>query len=259
MDVDEREKLPEKVIWLARYPDNEVKRFKRYVLNGLKFRIKDSEANRKTQNNGVSVATEGGITYHGVLTDIIELNYSEKLRYVLFKCEWVDVDSGRGYKTDKFGFPLVNFTRLIHKGDRLIDEPYVLASQASQVFYVEDPRHKDWMVVVKTKARDVFDVGTGASSDDDVDNFCKNVPYNITIDNAHDVNDNLARTRRDVEGTIYETPLFVERELVEDDNIDEEEFIDDVYESNDESTDDENEDGEELNDGSNDDSTDDES
>ena len=192
MDVDEREKLPEKVIRLARYPDNEVKRFKCYVLNGLKFRTKDSEANRKTQNSGVSVATEGGITYYDVLTDSIELNYSKKLRYVLFKCEWVDVDSGRGYKTDKFGFPLVNFTRLIHKGDRLIDEPYVLASQASQVFYVEDPRHKDWMVVVKTKARDVFDVGTGASSDDDVDNFCENVHYNITIDNAHGVNDNLA-------------------------------------------------------------------
>ncbi|KAF3958700.1 hypothetical protein CMV_016415 [Castanea mollissima] len=65
--------------------------------------------------------------------------------------------------------------------------------------------------------------------------------------------------KRDVEGTIYETPLFVERELVEDDNIDDEEFIDDVYESNDESTDDENEDGEDLNDGSNDELTDDES
>ena len=87
MDVDEREKLLEKVIWLAWYPDNELKQFKRYILNGLKFRTKDYEANRKTQNNGVSVATEGGITYYGVLTDIIELNYSEKLRYVLFKCE----------------------------------------------------------------------------------------------------------------------------------------------------------------------------
>ena len=124
MDVDEREKLPEKVIWLARYPDNEVKRFKRYVLNELKFRIKDSEANRKTQNSEVSVATEGGITYYGVLTDIIELNYLRS-----YDMYYSNVNSGRGYKTDKFGFPLVNFTRLIHKGDRLIDEPYVLASQ----------------------------------------------------------------------------------------------------------------------------------
>ena len=84
----------------------------------MKFRTKDFEANRKTQNIGVSVATKGGVTYYGVLTDITELKYSEKLQYVLFKCEWVDVDSGRGYKTDKFGFPLVNFTRLIQ---RLID------------------------------------------------------------------------------------------------------------------------------------------
>ena len=87
MDVDEREKLLEKVIWLAWYPDNELKQFKRYILNGLKFRTKDYEANRKTQNSGVSVAIEGGVTYYGVLTDIIELNYSKKLKYVLFKCE----------------------------------------------------------------------------------------------------------------------------------------------------------------------------
>ena len=44
----------------------------------MKFRTKDSEANRKTQNNGVCVVTEGGVTYYGVLIDIIELNYSDK-------------------------------------------------------------------------------------------------------------------------------------------------------------------------------------
>ena len=30
--------------------------------------------------------TEGGIAYSGILIDIIELNYSEKDRHVLFKC-----------------------------------------------------------------------------------------------------------------------------------------------------------------------------
>ena len=52
-------------------------------------------------------------------------------------------------------------------GGRLIDEPYVLASQVSQLFYVEDVRHKDWAVVVKTKPREVFDIGINASHDDD--------------------------------------------------------------------------------------------
>ena len=105
-----------------------MKQFKRYVINGLKFHTKDSEASRKTQNSGVCVVTEGVATYYGVLIDIIELNYFDKYRYVLFKFHWADVISGRGCKKDEFGFPLVNFSRLIHTGNRLIDEPYVLAS-----------------------------------------------------------------------------------------------------------------------------------
>ena len=113
-----------------------------------------------------------------------------KERHLLFKCKWVDVQSRRRYKIDELGFPLVNFTHLIHVRNELIDEPYVLTSDASQVFYVEDKRDKDWFVVVKTKARDVFDAGSGPlCSDDDTYTYCENVPYNITADNA--VSDNI--------------------------------------------------------------------
>ena len=42
-----------------------------------------------------------------------------------------------------------------------MDEPYVLASQAIQVFYVEDKRSKNWYVVIKIKARDVFGASIG--------------------------------------------------------------------------------------------------
>ena len=44
---------------LRKYPDNKVKQFKCYVINGLKFCTKDSEASRKTQNDGVCVVIEG--------------------------------------------------------------------------------------------------------------------------------------------------------------------------------------------------------
>ena len=84
MDSSEKKKLSDKVRWLAQYPDNKVKQFKCYVINGLKCCTKDSEASRKTQNDGVCVVTEGGATYYGVLIDIIELNYSDKYQYVLF-------------------------------------------------------------------------------------------------------------------------------------------------------------------------------
>ena len=75
----------------------------------MKFCTKDSKATRKTQNNGVCVVTEGAATYYGVLIDIVELNYSDKYRYVLFKCQWIDVISGRGCKKDEFDFPLSIF------------------------------------------------------------------------------------------------------------------------------------------------------
>ena len=192
----------------------------------MKFRTKYFEVTRKTQNSGVCAVTEGGATYYDVLIDIIELNYSDKFRYVLFKCQWADVISGRGCKKDEFEFSLVNFSRLIHTGDQLIDEPYVLASQASQVFYVEDVRHKG-VVVVRTKPREVFDVGIQALDDDDeVDTYLENVPYDVTTDDAcDDVNDNHAWARVDEEETIYDTPLISEDELLKQDFIDDEELV----------------------------------
>ena len=82
------------------------------------------------------------------------------------------------------------------------------------MFYVEDVRHKDWVVVVKTKPKEVFDVGINASHDDDDDDdevgtYLKNVPYNITTNDAcDDANDNHAWARVNEEGTIYDTSLI---------------------------------------------------
>ena len=114
---------------------------------------------------------------------------------------------------------------------------------------MEDARHKDWVVVVKTKPREVFDVGINTSHDDDdeeeVDTYFENVPYDITTDDAcDDANDNYAWTRVNEEGTIHDTPLISEDELIEEDFIDDEELSDDVYElyDNESSDDDSNDD-----------------
>ena len=63
-----------------------------------------------------------------MLIDIIELNYSGNIKHVLFKCKWVDDQNRRGYKTDEFGFLMVNFTHFVHGGEEMVHEPYVLAS-----------------------------------------------------------------------------------------------------------------------------------
>ena len=133
-------KLSDTIITLSRWPYETMKRIKYHVKNGLKFRCVNDVAHRKTQNSGASVVMEGGVMYYGVLIDIIKLNYSDRIRHVLFKYRLVDVHSNRGYKVNEFGFPMVNLTCLIHCGDKMIDEPFVLAFETSQVFYVEDKR-----------------------------------------------------------------------------------------------------------------------
>ena len=133
-------KLSDTIITLSRWPYETMKRIKYHVKNGLKFRCVNDVAHRKTQNSGASVVMEGSVMYYGVLIDIIKLNYSDRIRHVLFKYRLVDVHSNRGYKVNEFGFPMVNLTCLIHRGDKMIDEPFVLAFEISQVFYVEDKR-----------------------------------------------------------------------------------------------------------------------
>ncbi|OMO72736.1 Transposase, Ptta/En/Spm, plant [Corchorus capsularis] len=100
---------------------------------------------------------EGEVNYYGVLIDIVELNYPCFRKIVLFRCDWIDLD--RGCKKEKFGFTLVNFSHLTHNGSNLVDEPFILASQAQKVFYIKDEWDNGWVVVKHAKLRDTFDMG----------------------------------------------------------------------------------------------------
>ena len=77
MSDADRQKLSVTLSTIGAYPYSRAKRMKHYVTNGLKFRTKDSEKNKKTQNSRVSVVTDGGVAYYGIVMDIIELNYSD--------------------------------------------------------------------------------------------------------------------------------------------------------------------------------------
>ncbi|XP_050248759.1 uncharacterized protein LOC126696012 [Quercus robur] len=149
-------------------------------------------------------------------------------------CKWVHDQHRRGYRTDEFGFPMVNFTHFIHGGDKMMDKPYVLASQVTQVFYVEDKRHKDWYAIVKTKVRDVFDAGVGPQhEEDDTYSFSENVPYNINTNEV--VSDNLRWARDDLEGMTIDASIIAERNL--HGVNDEDEFIDDESDNEDDNKD----------------------
>jgi len=77
---------------------------------------------------------------------------------VLFKCDLVDNRvQNKWVKTDQFGITSVNFKHLFNIGEKISDEPFILASQAVQVYYVPDLVDTEWTAVVQSKPRDVYD------------------------------------------------------------------------------------------------------
>lgn len=70
------------------------------------------------------------------------LDYTN-FRILMFKCSWVE--NNNGIRVDELGFTLVNLNRVGFKSD-----PFILGSQAKQVFYVEDPQDSTWSVVLAT-------------------------------------------------------------------------------------------------------------
>lgn len=97
------------------------------------------------------------IDYYGVLKDIIELDYHNGRKIVLFDCDQVRLiaieGNSTGLRIDQYGFILVNFTKLLHDGDTLI-----LASQVEQVFYVQNLIETEWHVAIRTKPLDLYDL-----------------------------------------------------------------------------------------------------
>ena len=142
---------------LALGPLRGVKCFNGYIANGFRFHTRDTEKKRVNQNSGVMVNGTNGskeVDYYGILTKIIELQYLDGKRVVLFRCDWWDVHKiGRSIKIDNHGFVSVN-TRFQLR----TKEPFVLMSQAQQVFYVSDGFDPNWLVVIKTHPRHHYNV-----------------------------------------------------------------------------------------------------
>jgi hypothetical protein len=87
------------------------------------------------------------------------VEYYDRTKYIVFKCDWADNTRCRGYKVDEYGIMLVNFKNFIHTGKQVIDEPFVLTSQVDQVFYVKNERNPDWAYTIRTKPKNMYNVG----------------------------------------------------------------------------------------------------
>lgn len=163
----------EDLLSLSRGPTKYSTHSNGYIVNGYRFHVEDHDQMLRTQNCGVVVVGENdkgseNLDYYGVLTDVIELQFVPDRRVILFRCKWFDVyDKIKGVKKDEYDFMSVNPSRLLKT-----NEPFVLANQASQVFYANDNANKGWHVVMKTQPRDSYEIVKQMDDDivDDLEN-----------------------------------------------------------------------------------------
>ena len=144
---------------LSRGPDPRVRVFNRSVINGFFFRTASVESALNTQNSGVAVKgadSSASMEWYGVIKKILTLDFPSEKEVVLFQCDWYDVpapskNKSRGYRRDQYGIIDVDTTRF-----RYLNDPYILGTQAEQVFYVKGAKKSEWSTVVRMKPRNLF-------------------------------------------------------------------------------------------------------
>jgi hypothetical protein len=105
-----------------RLKEIEVK-YNRYMVNAKLFRTFAHGVGRRTQNSGICVPTVDGETYYEKLTNIVEVEYYDRTKYVLFRCDWADPTRDSGFRIDDYGLVFVNFNHLAHRGELITNEP----------------------------------------------------------------------------------------------------------------------------------------
>ncbi|KAK8999233.1 hypothetical protein V6N11_070409 [Hibiscus sabdariffa] len=150
---------------LAMGPLRLVKSFSGYKVNGFKFRTMAYGSDKPSPNCGVCVKgsnyVNGESDYFGRLVEVIQIQYPgwPVKSIVLFKCEWFDPRPGVGTKINPKYPSLVEVNeKKRYSGNDI----FVLATQATQVYYVNYPSlrrdKQDWLVVIKIKARAIVDI-----------------------------------------------------------------------------------------------------
>jgi hypothetical protein len=119
---------------------NRVTTYGCYDVNGYRFRSKEHERSKSglaTVNTGVCVSCldddNNETEYYGVIKDIIKIKWEGRLQLemVLFDCDWFDPTPSGTRHTENLGL-----VEIKHAARLSFFEPFVLASQVKQVYYL---------------------------------------------------------------------------------------------------------------------------
>ncbi|CAM8947720.1 unnamed protein product [Rhodiola kirilowii] len=194
--ANSEEESDDLVKWLLPGPTPTVYSWNAYDINRFCFHTKAQDDQTVVQNSGVTLVAEttlvssardqnpinAPINYFGLIEDIWELDYV-KFQVLVFKCKWVNNSAVR---TDEYGMTFVDFQR---EGSK--DEPFIMAEQARQVFYVCDPSDNNHFVVLHGKQQLTSDAS------EDLAEECMPVCTIVPVENDDSEADNEIQLRED--------------------------------------------------------------
>ena len=133
-----------------------------YDVNGYRYRSEEYERTRSkltTINTGVCVSCidddNNELEYYGLIKDIIKIKWegSLQLEMVLFDCCWFDPTPNGTRRTENLGL-----VEIKHSSRLSVFEPFVMASQVKQVYYLpyacmDKSDLRDWWVAYHVSPR----------------------------------------------------------------------------------------------------------
>jgi hypothetical protein len=181
---------------LAGSPSSTIVTFQGYEINGNTFYTFAQDKKSTNQNSGVRIDatnTSSGKkdTYYGYIEEIWELDYGPSFKIPLFRCKWFKLD-GKGVKVDQlYGITTVDLNNLGYR-----DEPFVLANDVAQVFYVKDMssrpkkrKHKETSSsdepkrhIVLSRKRTIVGVEDKIDMSENHNKFGEIPPFTVNID-----------------------------------------------------------------------------
>ncbi|KAD4585589.1 hypothetical protein E3N88_23190 [Mikania micrantha] len=201
-------KVDETVKRLGQGPDFKVKSYQGYDINGYTFYTEKQDQKSTMQNSGVTLIASTAEfdradrsrmlrvakdSYYGIIQEIWELDYYSFIMPV-FKCKWVN--NRTCVKVDNHGFTLVDLT-----SDGYASEPFVLAKQVAQVFYVNDPSKPRYHIVLQGKRR-ILSVDN-VTNEDEYDHFDDLPPFSVGIQPTTNIIEGTTYLRSDHNEGIY--------------------------------------------------------
>ncbi|CAM8891125.1 unnamed protein product [Rhodiola kirilowii] len=176
--------LPQWIHYLSAGFQSDVACSATYKVNNYKFHIESNGEGRNTVNSHVYVKGTEGTHYYGVIEEIIHMRCrtNHRLKVVLFKCRWYDPGFVRSYPSN--GVVIVNTQRPYRSYD-----PYILAQQAVQVYYVTFPglagqNNQGWVAICPVKPTNAIDMEVANVPFQDEGEMGSEMPVLVNVDES---------------------------------------------------------------------------